>query len=131
MASTSTSTSTGIDTSTSISTEPPEELRDRDVTNLDITNASAVEPILSAYVKYSIGTWMQDVAFLWEDFYNFFLGWTAQHFRILSKELQTELRNTLRAQGVWIRIGRGRSIADALYDCLLEKEQHVWTQEEL
>jgi len=52
----STSISIGIDTSTSTSTEPPEELRDRDITNLDITNTNVIEPILSAYVKYSIKT---------------------------------------------------------------------------
>ncbi|KAG4428149.1 hypothetical protein IFR05_016369, partial [Cadophora sp. M221] len=63
--------------------------------------------------------------FLFQDFWEYFEGWTTNEFRSIEVTERTCLRDDLRAFGVFVRRAKGTRTADALAEAV-QAEENVW-----
>lgn len=68
---------------------------------------------------------------LWEQFRVDFEVWKPEHFKNTDRDPQTDLRNFLRSNGVYIPSSRQLKIYNELAKVLTEDPMHQWTKEEV
>lgn len=105
------------------------------VDSIDISNSEdmiekRVNGYLSSFIQECRRQRLRDKR-LWDELGNHFTGWKQEHFEKANKKALNDLRNTLRLNGVFVKIGRGYSSALALEQVVCEDQQHKWTAEEI
>ena len=69
---------------------------------------------------------------LWQEVRESFEDWTLEIFQEATRSLLRDFRTYLVSHGVWVKKqAGGASYAKVLYETATEKEQHVWTEEEI
>lgn len=102
---------------------------------IDINNPEEMtEPNSNGYVVRFIKTsgrrQLRDAA-LWDLFGETFYDWKKQHFEVVTKEIQTELRDYLRQHGVLVPKVRGGNIAGYLAQVAVEETPTQWSEQDI
>ena len=98
---------------------------------LQATEASSDD--IDAYILWKISVykeknWRDD--YLWEYFQEDFETFTKDTFALADTTSIRELRDILRAKGVYVKRARGKPIAKALADVLQQEVQPEWPEDE-